>query len=371
MKLGFGSLQRKGRRWYLTVHQGSKLKWVALKTDNADLAVVRAHHLLGIADENMAWLNHLIAIGRRAERSIRTCSIGEVCTWQNLHDHFAALTGETPASATFEDHRRYLRHLGKLSPDKPPQSLTSADVRKIAYRLHQNYLSADRMVRFFRNVWRAMGWDAGIWQAAANVKPSAAATGRQREFYRRLTTAEVIGVLDELRACAAANPTYAELYDMVVIGYYTGLRLSDVAELAVAEVDSSNWCLKIVPNKTKLKKRRPLTIPLVREARQIVERRCRAAGEGYLFSSAARKRPTRKITAGFHRAKIGKKGDGRASFHSLRATFITLMDEAGIPPHITDSITGHGGGGMHARYTQPTYQAKVDAVLRGIPPLFP
>ena len=45
------------------------------------------------------------------------------------------------------------------------------------------------------------------------------------------------------------------------------------------------------------------------------------------------------------------------------------MDEAGVPPHVTDAITGHAGGGMHARYTQPSDAALAEAVTRAIPPV--
>jgi hypothetical protein len=64
-----------------------------------------------------------------------------------------------------------------------------------------------------------------------------------------------------------------------------------------------------------------------------------------------------------------RQDNGRASFHSLRATFISMMDEAGIPPYITDAITGHAGGGMHARYTQPAPAALLRAVTRALPPV--
>jgi len=66
-----------------------------------------------------------------------------------------------------------------------------------------------------------------------------------------------------------------------------------------------------------------------------------------------------------------KLGEARASFHSLRATFISMMDEAGIPPHLTDAITGHGGGGMHARYTQPSLDALRAAMTKALPPISP
>ena len=72
--------------------------------------------------------------------------------------------------------------------------------------------------------------------------------------------------------------------------------------------------------------------------------------------NSVRSRPSRALCAAFRAAGVMRIGNGRASFHSLRATFISLMemDEAGVPPHITDAITGHAGGDMHARYTQPT-----------------
>lgn len=214
-----------------------------------------------------------------------------------------------------------------------------------------------------------MGWDDSIWSAAMPLMGAADCARHRREYYRRLTGTEIVSVFNLLRHGAESNPVCKELSDMIVIGYYTGLRLSDVAELEICEVDESCRFLKIIPNKTRRRKRLPLTVPLVREAQTIVQRRMSSPQNGFLFCAEARYRPSRKLSAYFRQAHINKLGDGRASFHSLRATFISQMDEAGIPPHITDSITGHSGGGMHARYTQPSAQAQLDAVLRGITPL--
>ena len=94
-----------------------------------------------------------------------------------------------------------------------------------------------------------------------------------------------------------------------------------------------------------------------------------ANADGYLFPSHTRRRPSRAMGRIFRASGVMKQGNGRASFHSLRATFISLMDEAGVPPHVTDAITGHAGGGMHARYTQPSDAALIDAVTRAITPL--
>ncbi|MEI7899838.1 MAG: hypothetical protein WCK89_06265 [bacterium] len=70
------------------------------------------------------------------------------------------------------------------------------------------------------------------------------------------------------------------------------------------------------------------------------------------------------------RERAGIKSDrfGHASFNSLRATFISMMDEAGVAAHVTDAITGHAPQGMHGRYSQPGRDALMDAVKRAIVP---
>jgi len=55
--------------------------------------------------------------------------------------------------------------------------------------------------------------------------------------------------------------------------------------------------------------------------------------------------------------------------NSLRATFISMMDEAGVSAHVTDAITGHAKQSMHARYTQPSGAALLEAVKKAIAPL--
>ena len=112
----------------------------------------------------------------------------------------------------------------------------------------------------------------------------------------------------------------------------------------------------------------PLRIPLVGPAAACVQRRVsEAKGGDRLFPDSARRNPTKAIGRAFRSCGVLKRGNGRASFHSLRATFISLMDEAGVPPHVTDAIPGHAGGGMHARYTQPSDAALREAVARAIP----
>ena len=95
--------------------------------------------------------------------------------------------------------------------------------------------------------------------------------------------------------------TVEELADMVMIGYSTGLRLSDVAWLEQSEIEADGRFLSVVPNKTHLTKPIPLKVPLVDQVRNLILRRRTSPPDGapYLFSDDARHRPSRKIAAAF------------------------------------------------------------------------
>ena len=68
---------------------------------------------------------------------------------------------------------------------------------------------------------------------------------------------------------------------MILIGYWTGLRLSDVAELERGEIQLSRRALRIVPNKVRNRKPCPLAIPLVGDAETIVRERHHGVPEGW------------------------------------------------------------------------------------------
>ena len=365
MKLSSGSIQRKGRCYYYVSRAGGRQRWIALKTDDLRRARARALKFLPGDNDETTWLRHLARLGDEARQQLHLLERHTRYTWDNVWPAFAAATPVPAASRA--TYRHWLDRLAAAAP-RMPGALTVADARVIADALRRTHLSADRMLRFYRRVWTTLGLDATVWrdEIGRPVCPD-----RAPGFYRRLTTNEVRRVIATLRAAATPEaPAYA---DMVVIGYFTGLRLSDVAELHVDEVLPDADYLRLQPNKVRHSKPRLLLIPLVRAARTIVRRRrddARAANDGgFLFSARARMRPSRPLAAAFRAAGVVALAPARASFHSLRATFISLMDEAGVPPHVTDAITGHAGGGMHARYTQPSAAALTAAVLRALPPL--
>ena len=375
-----GAIQRKGKRFYFVTRKGGRQKWISLKTDNLSTATVRARELLVPTTDETEWLHHLSRIGRLADRRLvrqgRKDSIG----WDSLLDAYierSAVKCDKSGKSTFG---RWMQILKERVGDVAPGEIAAAEAQKAMSMIAEEYISCRRMLGFFRNCWQSLGLDASIWEMDAAMRRHVNESGKSREFYRRFTMEEVRKVYWGLRENSA------DLSDMVAIGYLTGLRLSDVVELDTGEVSGDGMTLRIVPNKTRKRKSKPLTIPLVYEAAETIARRIAAVssadsgapapfgvnlenGGRYLFSQENRRRPSRGLCAAFLKCGIVKNGCARASFHSLRATFISMMDEAGVSPHLTDAITGHGGGGMHARYTQPSTAALRNALLSALPPL--
>mgnify|MGYP003297894764 CR=1 FL=1 len=304
------------------------------------------------------FLRLLVRLGREAERRIGDKTDAKPTTWANLAERFFDESLRPVPCASRGDYLRWIRYLSEWADRhdivRPDKMTRSSAIEAIA-ELFPRKASRERIQRFYRRVWKTLGWDETIWRLVPSAEP------RPREFYRRLDRREIKRLIRDLKA------RNRELHDMVIIGYYTGLRLSDVAELERAEIDLRRQALRIVPSKVRTRKPHALAIPLIREAWEIVS--ARLSGRTYIFSERGRMRPSRRITKAFRRCKIRKKGCGRASFHSLRATFISLMDEAGVQPYLTDAITGHAAGGMHARYTQPSLETLRAAILKAIPPI--
>ena len=366
MKLHVGSIQKRGERFYLVTRNGGRSKWVSLKTNDIETARLRARALLPPADSERAWLEHLVHLGKKAGAELRRRSALAMLTWENLWDEFMSHAGGTMSDTSQESCERWMHILAEAADSlgfTPEDIVRKESCEKIAAKLIGTYVSARRMLGFYRRVWRTIGLDPHTWEHAQSLPLE---TSRlNREFYRRLSIDEVRKVYLHLKE------RNRDLADMVLLGYSTGLRLSDVGELELGEIEADGRFLSVVPNKTHLKKPIPLKIPLTEQARNLILRRLKMTPEGsiYIFPKENRNRPSRKIAAAFKSCGVVAYGNGRASFHSLRATFISMMDEAGIPPHLTDAITGHAGGGMHARYTQPSPEALLSAVTKAIPPL--
>jgi integrase len=176
--------------------------------------------------------------------------------------------------------------------------------------------------------------------------------------------------LDELRSVLSVADE--EWRSMILVGLYTGARLSDVASLTWENVDLPGRELRFITRKTgktiilpldgplaghveKLPAADSVKTPLHPRAFAIVEKQGKTGHLSNQFADLLAQAGLRKKQP--HR-KGGNKGEGRLrslealSFHSLRHTAVTLLKEAGIPQAVVMELVGHDNEEMSQHYTR-------------------
>jgi integrase len=157
----------------------------------------------------------------------------------------------------------------------------------------------------------------------------------------------------------------------ILLGYYTGARLGDVANMRWDAIDWRNKTIRFTASKT----RKPVTIPLHRDLeRELL--RSPGIGRAPIFPSLAGKGTGGKhglsgrFNAIMEKAGIeGKRtqaSGGRTlsslSFHSLRHSFNSAMANAGISQEVRQKLTGHTSAETNKVYTHHELEALRAAV---------
>lgn len=373
-----GSIQRKDGRFYFVVAEGKKRVWRSLKTKDKKEAEIRALELYGlnlIKDDREAYLTELVRKGKEAEAALeemRGKAKRERIAWTTA---WAAWLKADRKNSSVTSIRTYRGWFGKLRVFCQGRGVeigavdaeaAEGFIRDEAKRL----VSAAREATFFARMFRVLGLsNAGAWKDAGGCGK------RSGRCYRRLSGDEVRRVVEFFRG--REQERYAEL---IVLGYYTGLRRGDVAGLKWEAVSEDCRWIRMKPGKTAGSSGRMVTVPVVREALEVLLQRRRELEDeglrdgkpmprGRVFGDVTRDGVNSTLRKGFKVAGIVTDSRGIGSFHSLRVGFISMMDEAGVSPHITDAITGHASGGMHGRYSRPGLEAILEAVLRGVEPM--
>ncbi|MEI7900695.1 MAG: tyrosine-type recombinase/integrase [bacterium] len=387
-KIGKGSIQQK-RGWFhlVTRDPDGKQKWTALHTQDLQIAQKRAADQFGLTslqtDED-AWLRALIEKGEWAKRELARRTTGHIAhalPWECLIAEWKKFSKNlTRHTVTLTNYNYMIGAAARWSTAHgiaTPTVMSATQARDYITECAAARSSSGRDVALLRRVWRDLGMP-DIWEQAEKAAKDSPHMGTR---YRRLSTEEVRRLVRTLRAgneagqigwkTKGAQKALPDVADLVTIGYHTGLRRGDCAGLTVGNIDGN--FLRVIPAKTASKKSRALLIPLQPEAKRVVDNLVVGVtfdGEdACLFPRLNGANIGKCLELAFDRAGVLDNQWGRASFHSLRATFISAMDESGIPPHVTDAITGHAPQGMHGRYTQPGRDSLMDAVKRAIVPL--
>src|SRR6266496_2644280 len=190
---------------------------------------------------------------------------------------------------------------------------------------------------------------------------------------REITPADIRSFRDALKRKGLAAPS-EDWKGAILCGYYTGLRLRDIADLEWGAVDLDGRIITVTTRKT----RKRVAVPIHPRFAVWLEKKTRGIGKAPVFPTLAGKAGGGKsgLSMAFKRimehAEIKGRllreanGEGRSqsslSFHSLRHGFVSAMANAGVAQELRQKLTGHASAEMNAQYTHHELEALRAAV---------
>ena len=126
--------------------------------------------------------------------------------------------------------------------------------------------------------------------------------------------------------------------DMVWMGLYTGLRVSEVSGLKWEDIDASQRWLRVKETKSG----RALELPVTRQVREVLECRREARGSGceWVFPGPAGRGPYTR--AGSWHARISQGAGSIFWFHACRNCFITVaIRDLMVPESLVKRLVNH------------------------------
>jgi integrase len=169
---------------------------------------------------------------------------------------------------------------------------------------------------------------------------------------------------DELRqvwnACVDSNQHINDYGRIVRLLILTGCRREEIGGLRWSEINLDAGTLTIPAERSK--NHRAHTLPLSDMALDVLRSIDRREGCEYVFGSQGFK------TWGYSKkALLSTTGEMKEwRLHDLRHTLSTGMHEAGIEPHVVESVLNHVSGhkdGVAGRYNHATYRAQMAQAL--------
>ncbi len=227
--------------------------------------------------------------------------------------------------------RRLIRHVGVA-----PGEISESEVREYLASLAQRGLSPSSinqaisaMAFFFRHVL------ARPWQL-------------QITYQRAPQRVPVVLSREEVARLLAAVPTLRERAAME-IAYGAGLRLNEVLNLKLTDVDGERMILRVDQGKGR-KDRNVMLSPKLLETLRTYWRRARP--RVWLFPGQGGKRHLHQtiLQRAFKQAKVEARITKPVSFHSLRHTFATHLLESGVNVRTIQALLGHRSLGSTQRY---------------------
>jgi integrase len=307
------------------------------------------------------------AQARSTISSIVEIAVGEPLDFHTVEEwlkHWLAVKKDAKAEGTYE---RYQHVIGEFT-------------EYLGKRAKLNLVQVTpKDVRTFRDAQLAQGKSAKTCNLAVKTI-SAALNAARRQGFITSNPADAVEPLphqsdekgiftqEQVTALLKAAPT-TDWKGAILLGYYTAVRLSDIANLTWGAIDLPSKLLRFIPQKTR-GNGKFLTIPIHRQLDSwLIDLPAADTPQAFIFPSLAGRKTggahglsrkfadimeTAGISAGVARPRKDE-GKGRAvsklSFHSLRHSCNSILANRGVAQEIRQKLTGHSSADVNKVYT--------------------
>lgn len=342
--------------------QGKLSNEKAMKLVRETCAAIEETHGKIVADRADA------AMRPSVEEFIRTAG-GELVTF-SIRDWLDSwLAGRTDASkATRIEYRRildeFMKTLGARA-DRPLATLQAAQVeqfkKKLAARVSPS--TVNKAIKVLKAAFSAAVAKRYLeFSPAQHIEAIAADESSRRPF-----------TPDELKRLVTAAS--GEWKTMVLLGYYTGLRLRDCAGLTWKRIDLLKGAINVPTQKTGRWQDIPIAEPLMSHLNTLAGDKPDAPLCPTLSAipapSLSNKFYRVMVTAGIvEKRSNASKGKGRdakreasgISFHSLRYNTTSALKSSGASNAVAMDLVGHESEAVSRNYTKIAFEAKREAI---------
>lgn len=209
--------------------------------------------------------------------------------------------------------------------------------------------SQKRILSFCRNYWKylqshdAVPSDLDPFHGVLTLSKGKNGNNRAKASNLPYSMAEVVKLWEaakQRKVGRAKNaPFDTQLADLITLGAYTGARIEELCSLKISEVAEDSF--RITDSKTEAGHRE---VPIHSALLPVVRRLVKDSSDGYLLSGLTfNKYGDRSNAIGkrFGRLKESLGFSDAYTFHSLRSTLITLLENAGVSENLAADIVGH------------------------------
>ncbi len=370
--------KREESKYWIASYQDPKGRWLkkSTKTENRSLALKMALEWEKASKAGKAG-RFVEAQARKVLSEIAEQATGHAMQFHTCRAWFTEWIANkegTTAPATMLKYRQvsadFLTHLGDRA-EHPLNAISQQDVRSFRDALAKKGRAASTVNMTLSKV-LSVPFMAALRSGFITVNPCNGVDALKDDGGGEV---EVFTPQQVLALCNAAEGDWR---GVILAGYYTGLRLTDITRLLWESLDMDAGLLKLKTAKTG----KAVVIPIAPELAAWLASQPRGIAKAPVFPSlAGMAGPGRNgLSSQFKRImeRAGIKGKvirqreensaGRTrsslSFHSLRHSFNSALANAGVSQETRQKLTGHSSAAMNAKYTHHEVETLRQAVAK-------